>query len=283
MTDKIETIAGSLVQHGYHNHRIYVMHLDTRQADHLIPILDRLAQEKGYGKIFAKIPITHWHLFKAVGYRQEAAVPGFYKGVIDGLFGAKFFSDKRRETEEKEWEVPQELDRISRPKIKDSNLPVMACGPRDAVMLADLFRQVFNTYAFPIDQAEYLERMMREDVHYFAIFQKETIIAAAALEIDFKNGNCEMTDFATLPQFRGRGLAGGLLRCLDEKAIQYGLKTAYSIARADSKAMNVVFYKSGYQYAGRLINNTQISGRISNMNAWYKRLVTTASKSPETL
>ncbi len=102
MTDKIEIIAGSVIQHGYHNHRIYVMHLDTQQTDHLIPILDRLAQEKGYGKIFAKIPITHWHPFKAAGYTREAVVPGFFKGVIDGLFIAKFFSAKRRETDEKE-------------------------------------------------------------------------------------------------------------------------------------------------------------------------------------
>ena len=149
MTDTIETIAGSVVQHGYHNHRIYVMHLDTRQTDHLIPILDCLVQEKGYGKIFAKIPITLWHLFKAAGYTLEAAVPGFFKGVVDGLFIAKFFSSKRRETDEKEWEVPQETDRVHSPQAKASNLPVMACGPQEAAMLADLYRRVFQSYAVP--------------------------------------------------------------------------------------------------------------------------------------
>ena len=50
------------------------------------------------------------------------------------------------------------------------------------------------------------------------------------------------------------------------------MKTAYTIARADSAAMNGVFHKTGYHYAGRLVNNTQIGGRIRNMNVWYKRL-----------
>lgn len=272
MTDKIEIIAGSVVQHGYHNHRIYVMHLDTQQTDHLIPILDRLAQKKGYGKIFAKIPATHWRKFKAAGYTREAVVPGFFKGVTDGLFIARFLSEKRGQTEGEVWQPPRETDHISRPKTKDSTPSVIACGPQDAVVLADLYCRVFETYAFPIDQADYLKRMMQENLFYFSISQKQTLIAAAALEIDFENGNCEMTDFATLPQFRGRGLAGGLLRRLDQKAISDGLKIAYTIARADSAAMNVVFYKSGYRYAGRLINNTQIGGRIRNMNVWYKRL-----------
>ena len=134
---------------------------------------------------------------------------------------------------------------------------------------------------FPIDQADYLERMMQENLVYFSISQEQALMAAAALEIDFENENCEMTDFATLPQFRGRGLAGGLLRRLDEKAVGYGLKTAYTIARADSVAMNSVFFQSGYSYAGRLVNNTQIAGRIRNMNVWYKRLAAINPKPSE--
>ena len=272
MTDTIETIAGSVVQHGHHNHRIYVMHLDTRQTDRLMPILDRLAKEKGYGKIFAKIPATHWESFKTAGYTREAVVPGFFKGVVDGLFVAKFMMKKRGQTDEKKWQKPQETDHISRPQTNDYKPSVMACGFQDAVMLADLYHRVFKTYAFPIDQADYLKRTMEENLQYFAIYQKEIFMAAAALEIDFTNGNCEMTDFATVPQFRGRGLAGVLLRRLDKKAADYGLKTAYTIARADSEAMNRVFDQCGYRYAGRLVNNTQIAGRIRNMNVWYKPL-----------
>jgi hypothetical protein len=36
--------------------------------------------------------------------------------------------------------------------------------------------------------------------------------------------------------------------------------------------MNVTFARCGYRFAGTLINNTQISGRIESMNVWYKGL-----------
>ena len=54
--------------------------------------------------------------------------------------------------------------------------------------------------------------------------------------------------------------------------IQQGLKTAYSIARSLSPAMNITFVKNGYKYGGTLGNNTNIAGRIESMNIWYKHL-----------
>jgi RimJ/RimL family protein N-acetyltransferase len=60
---------------------------------------------------------------------------------------------------------------------------------------------------------------------------------------------------------------------LDQKAANHGLKTAYTIARADSIGMNRVFEKCGYAHAGCLVNNTQIGGRIRSMNVWYKHLL----------
>ena len=50
------------------------------------------------------------------------------------------------------------------------------------------------------------------------------------------------------------------------------IKMAYTIARAVSYGMNITFCKRGYTFAGTLINNTNISGGIENMNVWYKAL-----------
>jgi hypothetical protein len=36
--------------------------------------------------------------------------------------------------------------------------------------------------------------------------------------------------------------------------------------------MNITFAKNGYEYAGTLKNNTNISGNIESMNVWYKHL-----------
>jgi hypothetical protein len=68
------------------------------------------------------------------------------------------------------------------------------------------------------------------------------------------------------------GLAGLLLRHMDRKMRDRGIKTAYTIARAASHGMNTVFRNKRYLYAGLLKNNTQISGQIESMTVWYKPL-----------
>jgi putative beta-lysine N-acetyltransferase len=94
----------------------------------------------------------------------------------------------------------------------------------------------------------------------------------AASEKDPDNLAVEMTDFATLSGHRRQGLASCLLKAMENEMIQQGLKTAYSIARSLSPAMNITFVKNGYKYGGTLGNNTNIAGRIESMNIWYKHL-----------
>jgi hypothetical protein len=59
---------------------------------------------------------------------------------------------------------------------------------------------------------------------------------------------------------------------LEGEANKRRVKTAYAIARADSRSMNRAFEKTGYRYAGRLSRNSQIGGRIRSMTVWYKHL-----------
>ena len=59
---------------------------------------------------------------------------------------------------------------------------------------------------------------------------------------------------------------------MEENMKTAGFVTLYTIARAASIGINATFAKCGYTFAGTLINNTQISGRIESMNVWYKNL-----------
>ena len=272
MADRIETIHGSVVQHGRHNDRIYVMHLHATGHERLIGTLDRMAVEHGYGKIFAKIPATAWHAFQAAGYIREALVPGFFNGQIDGLFIAKFFSkDRQRGTRQLNLDLTDcTRERQKPPAI--SSVTIDPCTPADSAEMAAVYRQAFETYAFPIHRSAYIRHMMRNNAVYYCARIKNRIGALAAVEIDSMNRCCEMTDFATLPAYRRLGLAAGLLNRLDDEALGRNMKTAYTIARADSLGMNRVFKTQGYHYAGCLIKNTQIGGRIRSMTVWYKQL-----------
>lgn len=271
MADRIETIHGSVVQHGRHNDRIYVMHLHGTGHERLIATLDRMAVENGYGKILAKIPATAWHAFQAAGYIREALVPGFFNGQIDGLFIAKFFS-KNRERGARQPNL--DLTDCTREKQAPPAVPsvsINACAPADSAAMAAVYRQVFESYAFPIHRSEYIRHMMRKNAVYYCARIKNRMVALAAAEIDNANRCCEMTDFATLPDYRRMGLAAGLLDRLDDDALDRKMKTAYTIARADSFGMNRVFKNQEYRYAGCLTKNTQIGGRIRSMTVWYKQ------------
>jgi putative beta-lysine N-acetyltransferase len=135
-----------------------------------------------------------------------------------------------------------------------------------------IYQQVFKSYPFPIQKPIYLKRMMKKGVLYFCIRTESRIAAIAAVEIDLVNKNAEMTDFATLPKWRGMGFAGILLNHMDKKTRKLGIKTAYTIARAASHGMNSVFKNSRYNYAGLLKNNSQICGSIQSMTVWYKHI-----------
>lgn len=278
MHDMVEKIGASVIQHGCYNNRIYLMKLDSDDAPEILDSMDAMAREKGYEKIVVKAPANLEGVFEAEGYRKEAIIPGFFMGRADGLFLCKYFSDDRRR-EKKAEEIRAVISRIEEKnhasETRDSRSPfeVIPCAPSDANEISRLYRKVFPSYPFPIHDPEYLAGMMKEGVRYYGIRDNGRFVALSAAEPDMADRNSEMTDFATLPGWRGRGLAAVLLDHMDAEARKLGILTAYTIARANSYGMGSVFKKSGYTRGGLLTNNTNISGCIQTMAIWYKRLV----------
>jgi len=275
--DSIENIKGSVIQHGPHNNRIYLMGLNTDDTRGLIATLDDMAVKNGYGKIFAKIPAPEWNAFKSADYIKEAVVPGFFTGKIDGFFISKYFSARRQKAQniEKSFRLVKQAGEGSASNIHRTGRAtreVVSCKPSDAAEMSMIYQQVFKSYPFPIQKPTYLKRMMKEGVLYFCIRIEGRIAAIAAAEINLDSKNAEMTDFATLPKWRGMGFAGMLLSHMEKKARELAIKTAYTIARATSNGMNFVFQNSGYNCAGLLKNNSQICGSIQSMTVWYKHL-----------
>ncbi len=275
--DIIENIKGSVIQHGPHNNRIYLMRLNTDDTHGLIATLDDMALKNGYGKIFAKISAPAWNAFKSADYIKEAVVPGFFTGKTDGFFISKYFSGERQKAQnvEKLLSFVKQAGKGSANNIHRTDKAtrdVVSCKPSDAAEMSLIYQQVFKSYPFPIQKPIYLKRIMKEGVLYFCIRIEGRIAAIAAAEIDLVSKNAEMTDFATLPKWRGMGFAGMLLIHMDKKIRKLGIKTAYTIARAASHGMNSVFKNSGYNYAGLLKNNSQICGSIQSMTVWYKHI-----------
>ena len=277
LRDQVLKINNSVIQHGPLNDRVYLMKLSPEDFGELPARVEEIAETNGYSKIFSKIPLSAKDYFQETGHVEEACVPGMYNGDENASFMAKFLSDERENEQapdEVEAVIGTALSKLNKPKeiTLSSDEECFVCAGEDAQEMAQIYDRVFPSYPFPIQDPEYLLRTMQANIVYFGIRKAGKIVALASSEMDVGNSNVEMTDFATLPEYRGRGYSYHLLKKMESKMSEMGMITAYTIARARSYGMNITFSRSSYSYAGTLVNNTNISGSIESMNVWYKKL-----------
>ena len=276
MRDSIEKTAGSVIQHGKLSDRIYIMRLNPEKAGETLSEVLELRKRKKYTKIFAKVPEKSKAVFLDRNFTEEARIPGpeVYGGHI--LFLSKFYSKKREEVS-----APDKLEdvlRISLEKQKagvPDNLPeitVRELTADSAEEAAGLYKRVFRSYPFPISDPIYIKKSMGSGIRYFGIRKDKKLIALSSAEPEAGSESAEMSDFAVLPEERGRSLAILLLRSMHREMKFSGIRFVFTIARSVSYGMNTAFARSGYSYSGRLINNTNIGGALESMNVWWKEL-----------
>ncbi len=266
----------STLTHGGGSNRVYLMHLHQDDFPYIISYIENIANEFNYTKIFAKVPSQYAPLFFNDGYIAEAFIPRFFNGKEDVLFLAKYKSEERHVPEYEHLQLFQNMllnpPSLAKPQL-GINYKIRQLTVDDIASMIKIFKQVFDTYPFPIFETEFLEKSMKEyGTRYFGVFSDDTLIAVSSAECSNIEMNAEMTDFAVLPEYRGKHLAAHLLCFMEKELAISDFKTFYTISRLKSLSMNKTFYNAGYKYSGTLIQNTQISGNIESMNVWYKNL-----------
>lgn len=266
------------VLYSTHNRRITVNKFNLGRdegAKEMITVLEGKAITHGLGKIWLKSGTRWAEAFTDAGMSVEAAIPGYYKGREAALVMAKFLS-ARRQCPSNERSVEQISKLLSGCREKNGR-KVLPAGislewgrAEHCQAMAGLYGKVFITYPFPVFDPVYLERTMEENFCYITAIYKGEMVAAASAEVNTAEKNAEVTDFATLPEWRGRGLAGCLLEYMERRLISEGTRCLYTIARSGSAGMNRVFAGAGYGYRGVLRNNCNISGGFEDMNVWSK-------------
>lgn len=283
MHDIIVNIGHSIIQHGKFNDRIYLMKLSKEDFPDIIEELNGLALREGYSKILAKVPAFAKDKFINNDYIIEARIPRFYNGSDNVYFMGKYFIESRmfdNRFEDINEVLYTENEKIC--KNVEFNLPhgfnYRICDKSNIYQIADVYKKVFRTYPFPISDSEYIAKTMDKNFVYFSIQKNDEIIALSSSDIDIDSQNVEMTDFATLPEYRGNGFALYLLYKMEDDMRKRNIMMAYTIARSISHGANIIFTKMGYKYGGILYNNTNISvdkttsGNFESMNVWYKIL-----------
>lgn len=215
-------------------------------------------------------------IFQREGFVEEGIIENFYKGE-DAYCLSYFYDPKRKYNEDKSKEdeiITKALQTQSQDTKGKSNDYLIRIGQsQDVEAIANLFAKVFDTYPTPMNDEKYIKKVLDNKIRFVVAEDKEGFLASVA-SADMKKdlGNAEITDCATKQEHRGRGLMSQLVWYLEKQLTHEGFRTLYSLARALSPGVNIVFRRGGYDYTGRMVKNCNIMGKFEDMNIWVKKL-----------
>lgn len=245
-------------------------------VEELVKELVRISDKHSFSKIIIKSHKNDLPIFIAHLFQIEGVIEKYFNGD-DMYFVSRFMSDKRRESES--WlEEDHMINNIyAKPRNNDQQVQpqgivIRKANKDDADQLSILYQKVFTIYPTPLNNPQYLLETMEKGTVYFIAKENEQIISAASAEINFRYHNAEITDCATLLEYRKHKLMKILISQLEQQLFKNKIYCVYSIARAQSYGMNAVLYQLNYKYCGRMKNNCYIFEDIENMNLWCKDL-----------
>ncbi|HQA50944.1 MAG TPA: putative beta-lysine N-acetyltransferase [Syntrophomonadaceae bacterium] len=261
----------------FYNQRLTILEYNSFSSQgisELSQFLSRISIKLGLNKIWGKIPSCDSEKFVEYGFTSEASIGSYFLND-DAIICSKFFNNRNiSKTPHINKEIIQAIS--SAPPKNNTDLKdgyhYKLADPIELRALSRLFNRVFTTYPYPVFNENYLYSTLDHTIYGLIYNKQKHIAAVASAETDQLHKNAEMTDFATLPQERGQGLASIILHNLESYLKSRNYRCVYSIARSTSFSMNAVFKSAGYSYTGTLINNCNIAGGLEDMNVWYKLL-----------
>jgi putative beta-lysine N-acetyltransferase len=260
-----------------YNQRIRILSYEATSFEALVLAVRYLAEANGFDKIIAFATRDDWQEFLRFGYVLEAVIAHYHRGE-DAYVVSKFRSQERLSSPVLMDEILL-IERILAERTDDAAPEPLPEGVElrmarrdDLAQLVELYGEIFETYPSPLLHASYLEAILQKDSLFAVCTVQGRIVAAASAELHPEDLAAELTDCATRPEARGRGLMTHLLRRLERELVARGYLCAYTMARARSYGMNAVFHGLGYRFMGRLVNSCDIYGAYEDMNIWVRRL-----------
>ncbi len=268
------SINGVKILVDYTNERLKILDYHEVTDSNILGIVE-FASENGLGKIISNCRIRLLEPYRKCGFKIEGLIKGFFKG--EDAYCVSFFIDKKREISIKtkeEDEIISKCDFIDgKFSIAESTkYMIRSAEASDVPQMTKLFLSVFKTYPSPVFNGDYLQKIMKEQVLFKVAVEDDKIISIASADMDKENLNAEMTDCATYPEHRGRGILPNLIKSLEQELLQKEFITLYSLSRAINPGINRTLGKLQYRYCGRLVNNCHICGGFEDMNIWVKNL-----------
>lgn len=271
-----ETTPNAAIELDEYNSRIKLMRYKTDDLESLAQHLEELAKERGIGKVMIYADPDDESAFKKLGFEKEGEISVFFNGEPAFIL-SRFLDDRRAVTKDEDKkdsivEMAEQAEALDEPPTLDPAFTLRHATPDDARELAELYRLVFETYPTPIHEEEFIRECMQNDVYFTVVTHQGKIISSASADVFTKYNCAEITDCATHPDYRGKGLLSAIIFDLEQRMKKAGVPNLFSLTRAVSAGMNIVMAKLGFEYQGRLIQNSHIAGQFEDMNIWVKKL-----------
>ncbi len=230
------------------------------------------------------------------GYTLAGTMPGFYRGKI-GCSVLTYNLDEHR----KQMAHPKEGARVD--ELVDQYNPVhddeivgryellgdevldeaesraitadeqtIRALPRDAEKIAKLIDITFHDYPTPSHNPAYIRTQIENGVPFRYIEDEGRMVACASADLVPDALAAELTDCATLPEYRKRGYMMKLLSDLMWDLEQKNYHSAFTFARARVPGINILFKKLGFEYCGCVHRSCRIGDGLEDMNIWIRPL-----------
>lgn len=260
----------------YQNQRIRVLDYEGKNLKELVLNLRELAEKNQFDKIIFMAKEDDWESFLTHGYNLEAIIKYYHQG--ENAYVMSKFRSQERLTSPKQMDETLLIETLMEnpPQVNHQSLPegheIRLATREEIPALAKLYGRVFESYPTPLGHTEYIEKVFEVSSLFSVVTYEEEIVAAASAEFLSKLKSAEITDCATHPDHRKKGLMTVIVQFLEDELRKRDYICSFSMARAKSYGMNQIFYNLNYQYMGRLINQCDIFGDFEDMNIWAKKL-----------
>lgn len=235
-----------------------------------------LGRNKGCDKLIFYVRKEERNKLSSLKVYQEGVIEGFFQGE-DAFIYAMFLHPVRNHSIAwKQDQIVMEIVRKDHKESKETDLPdgyvMRSATKQDAYQMAKLYDTVFKTYPTRMNDPEYIQEMMDDHVYFTIVEYDGQVVSASSADRLPTFNAAEMTDCATLADHRNQGLLYVQFAHLTNHMKQKGLQTLFCYARSISVGMNLINARNGFTYGGRMVQNSNIDGRLECMNIWFKNL-----------
>ncbi|MBN1336452.1 MAG: GNAT family N-acetyltransferase [Deltaproteobacteria bacterium] len=208
----------------------------------------------------------------AAGYRPEAILPGFYRGEEDAvIFGAFPNPTRAHPQDARALASVKRLVFHSEPHLAPESHPAFTserASSGDAEDIASLLASTFPLYPTPTGDSAFIRREILQGMPFRVVRVEGRTVACASASLVPSALAAELSDCATHPSLRGRGLMQGLLSDLLDDLAALGIRKPFTLCRARIPGVNIAFKRLGFRYRGTMTSSCRIGTGIEDMNVW---------------